>query len=174
MDSTESTPPTAEQIAAAQESATALVASSVADLVVLIEGADLLTLQYALAAEQAKGEAARKGALAALEAAVDGHPENAASAAAAADAPAVEPAPVIEEPQPEPEPAPAEPEAPAEEPDADLDLAPASAPEGFFPMHHPDGGSCDAYETDADGYLLVPYADAGVMQSHGFAVVTAE
>ncbi len=84
------TTPTPEQIAAAQESADALVASSVADLVVLIEGADLLTLQLALAAEQAKGDGARKGAVAALQAAIDGHPETAAADAAAADAP-VEP-----------------------------------------------------------------------------------
>jgi|GEM_PF-3457280 len=73
--------PTDEQIAAARSSADALVASSVADLVVLIEGVDLLTLRFALEAEQAKGEAARKGAIAALQSAIDGHPELSAQAA---------------------------------------------------------------------------------------------
>lgn len=78
--------PTPEQTAAAQESANALVASSVSEMVVLIEGTDLLTLKLALEAEQAKGANARKGAVAALQSAIDGHPELSASAAAAADA----------------------------------------------------------------------------------------
>lgn len=85
MTDTTITAPSDEQIAAARSSADDLVASSVADLVVLIEGADLLTLRFALEAEQAKGVAARKGAVAALEAAIGGHPELAAQAAAEVD-----------------------------------------------------------------------------------------
>jgi hypothetical protein len=86
-----SSAPTDEQIAAARSSADSLVASSVADLVVLIEGVDLLTLRFALDAEWAKGEAARKGAIAALQSAIDGHPELSAQAAAAANADNAEP-----------------------------------------------------------------------------------
>lgn len=84
--------PTAEQTAAAQDSANSLIASSVAEMVVLIEGTDLLTLKLALQAEQAKGASARKGAVAALQTAIDGHPELSASAAAAADADVAAPA----------------------------------------------------------------------------------
>lgn len=76
--------PTAEQIAAARTDAEAIVASSVADLITLIAGANLLTLAVALDIEKAKGDAARKGAVAALESAINGHPELAASAVAAA------------------------------------------------------------------------------------------
>lgn len=42
---------------------------------------------------------------------------------------------------------------------------------GLIRMRHPDNGSCDLYDTDADGNLLVPVADAGSMIEHGFAVV---
>lgn len=85
--------PTPEQTAAAQESANALVASSVNEMVVLIDGTDMLTLKLALETEQAKGAKARKGAVAALQSAIDGHPELSASAAAAAEAPGASVAP---------------------------------------------------------------------------------
>lgn len=74
---------TPEQI---QADAASLVAMSVADLVAHLETVDLETLKAALEAEQGKGDAARKGALAALSAAIEGHPEQAADAAAAAEA----------------------------------------------------------------------------------------
>jgi hypothetical protein len=44
---------------------------------------------------------------------------------------------------------------------------------GLIAMAHPDGGTCDAYETDADGNLLVPASDAASMIEHGF-VLAAE
>lgn len=70
----------------AQDDATTLVAMSVSDLAGHIEGLDLDTLNAALELEQAKGEAARKGAIAALTAAIEGHPEQALAAALAAEA----------------------------------------------------------------------------------------
>ncbi|HEX7854453.1 MAG TPA: hypothetical protein VF503_12230 [Sphingobium sp.] len=75
--------------------ATALVAMTLADLAIHLDGVDLPTLQAALAAEQAKGDAARRGAVAALTAAIDGHPELAA--AAAADAEKSDQAPVTDD-----------------------------------------------------------------------------
>ncbi len=66
-----------------QADAAALVAMTVADLAAHLDGVDLDTLNAALAAEQAGPN--RKGAIAALQAAIDGHPENAAAAAAAAE-----------------------------------------------------------------------------------------
>jgi len=62
-----------------QTEAAALAAMSVADLVAHIELADLDTLKDALALERAGAN--REGAVAALTAAIDGHPELAASAA---------------------------------------------------------------------------------------------
>lgn len=67
-----------------QADAAALVAMSVADIVQHFDGVDLETLKAALDAEQVG--AARKGAIAALNAAISGHPEQAAAAALAADA----------------------------------------------------------------------------------------
>lgn len=67
-----------------QADAAALVAMTVADLAAHLDGVDLDTLNAALAQEQAGPN--RKGAIAALEAAISGHPENASAAAAAADA----------------------------------------------------------------------------------------
>lgn len=107
-----------------QADAEALVAMTVADLAAHLDTVDLDTLKAALAAEQAKGDGARRGALAALNAAIDGHPEQAEAAAEAAesedgtadDAPASEPAPAAADGAIE---AAAEPEAPvvaAEEP----------------------------------------------------------
>lgn len=66
-----------------QADAAAIVAMNVADLAAHLDGVDLDTLKAALAAEQAG--AARKGAIAALNTAIDGHPEQAAAAAAAAE-----------------------------------------------------------------------------------------
>lgn len=66
--------------------AAALVAMTIADLTTHLDGVDLPTLQAALAAEQAKGDATRVGAVAALNAAIAGHPETAAADAAAAEA----------------------------------------------------------------------------------------
>lgn len=67
-----------------QADAAALVAMTVADLAAHLDGVDLDTLNAALAQEQAGPN--RKGAIAALEAAISGHPENAEAAAAAAEA----------------------------------------------------------------------------------------
>lgn len=69
----------------AADDAAVLVAMSVTDLANHLDGVDLETLNTALAAEQAKGDGARKGAIAALEAAIGGHPEQSAQAAAAAN-----------------------------------------------------------------------------------------
>ena len=146
----ETTAPSEEQVAAAQEAATAIVASSVADLVVLIDGADLLTLRLALEAELAKGETARKGAIAALEAAIDGHPELAASAAAGAEAEGEAAAQTAAEVEPLPDP-------------ATITVA----------MSHPDGGTCDAYPAGADGTIEVPLTDVPLMREHGFEMVAA-
>lgn len=70
--------------------AATLVAMNVADMSASLEGIDLATLKLAFDAETAKGDAARKGALAALQSAIDGHPEMAAEAAAQADSPLAE------------------------------------------------------------------------------------
>lgn len=40
-----------------------------------------------------------------------------------------------------------------------------------IPMTHPEGGTCDAYEVDEDGNILVPVAEAGLMIEHGFVPV---
>ncbi|MDK4804935.1 MAG: hypothetical protein OC190_00130 [Novosphingobium aromaticivorans] len=66
-----------------QADAAALVAMPVALLAAHLDGVDLDTLNAALEAEQAGPN--RKGAIAALQAAIDGHPENAAAAADAAE-----------------------------------------------------------------------------------------
>ncbi|GHH09344.1 hypothetical protein GCM10008023_05910 [Sphingomonas glacialis] len=152
--------------AAAQEAATALVASSVADLVVLIEGADLLTLTLALQAEQAREGGGRKDAIAALEAAIDGHPELAASAAA--DAEAVPPADttppvelVIDAAHREI----------ADEAAATIDDA--ALAEQTVAMVHPDGGTCDLYPLNAEGQIVVPLGDVPLMREHGFRMVIA-
>jgi hypothetical protein len=66
-----------------QADAAALVAMTVAELAAHLDGVDLDTLNAALALEEAGPN--RKGAIAALDAAICGHPENAAAAAAAAE-----------------------------------------------------------------------------------------
>lgn len=137
-----------------QADAAALVAMTVADLVAHIDGVDLPTLTAALSLEQAG--AARKGALAALEEAVAGHPESAAAAAEAADDEATPQDPA------EPSEQPGEPE-PHEQPAIDL-------ADAVIPMTHPDGGTCDRYEHDENGNILVPAIDAADMLGHGFVV----
>lgn len=69
----------------AQDDAATLVAMNVADLAGHLDGLDLDTLNAALALENAREGGPRKGAVAALTAAVEGHPELAASAALAAE-----------------------------------------------------------------------------------------
>ena len=41
----------------------------------------------------------------------------------------------------------------------------------LIPMTHPDNGTCDRYETNADGAILVPATEADAMFGHGFVVV---
>lgn len=71
-------------MSAADDAAT-LVAMNVADLAAHLDGVDLDALTAALALENARDGGPRKGALAALQAAIDGHPETAAADAAAAE-----------------------------------------------------------------------------------------
>lgn len=184
-----------------QADATALVAMTVADLAEHLDGVDLPTLEAALTAEKLGFN--RKGALAALEAAIAGHPEAAASAAEAAEAaPSEEQAaerstqppdaapeapavgqtgaenaeadatesPVPEAPAEDAEPAPED--APAEEGDEAVLSGPAAPwTATHFLMTHPDGGTCDAFETDeATGALLVPIGREGELFPHGFVV----
>lgn len=73
-------------MSAADDAAT-LVAMNVADLAAHLDGVDIDALNAALALEIARDGGPRKGALAALQAAIDGHPETAAADAAAAEAP---------------------------------------------------------------------------------------
>lgn len=87
------------------------------------------------------------------------------SKAAAAETPDVDPQ-VNEAPA---ETTPAKTEAPVE-PEG-VDIAQINA-ETFVQMIHPDGGTCDLYETNAQGHLLVPVLEIADMVSHGFAVVT--
>lgn len=68
-----------------QADAAELVALTVAELAAHLDGVDLATLLAAKELEQA-APSPRKGALAALDAAIEGHPEAAASAAEAAEA----------------------------------------------------------------------------------------
>lgn len=72
-------------MSAADDAAT-LVAMNVADLAAHLDGVDIDALTAALALENARDGGPRKGALAALQAAIDGHPETAAADAAAAEA----------------------------------------------------------------------------------------
>lgn len=44
----------------------------------------------------------------------------------------------------------------------------------LIPMAHPDGGTCDRYELDAAGNILVPADDVGAMIEHGFVPVPTE
>ena len=44
------------------------------------------------------------------------------------------------------------------------------AHEDLIPMHHPDGGECDAYPHDKAGNILVPARHAAAMFAHGFQV----
>lgn len=100
-----------------QADAAALVAMTVADLAQHLDGVDLATLLAAKELEQAS-PSPRKGALAALDAAIEGHPEAAAAAAEAADTAPVE-QPVEDTPDEDPAPTPAEQpeqEAPAADP----------------------------------------------------------
>jgi hypothetical protein len=39
-------------------------------------------------------------------------------------------------------------------------------------MAHPEGGTSDAFETDAKGNILVPHDQVEALLSHGFLVVT--
>jgi hypothetical protein len=119
--------------------AAALVAMNVADLAAHLDGVDLATLQAALAAETAKGDAARKGAIAALNAAIDGHPENSGQAALDAE-------------------------------DLTDDHRLDALNSTLIPMTHPDGGTCDRYEKNADGDILVPAIEAAAMFDHGFKI----
>lgn len=152
-----------------QADAAALVAMTVADLAGHLDGVDLATLQAAKELEQA-APSPRKGALAALEAAIEGHPELAQTAAENAEADATEsPAP----------------DAPAEDAEtAPEDVAPESGDEAVlsgpeapwaathFLMSHPDGGTSDAFATDeATGALLVPIGREGELFPHGFVVI---
>ena len=57
----------------------------------------------------------------------------------------------------------AEADTPEVAPDLDLGVY-------LVPMSHPDGGTCDLYETDDAGRILVPVLEVGVMQDHGFFV----
>jgi hypothetical protein len=76
----------------AQDDAATLVSMSVAELAAHLDGMDVETLTAALAVENAREGGPRKGALAALNDALAGHPENAVTDAASAgdleDAPA--------------------------------------------------------------------------------------
>lgn len=40
-------------------------------------------------------------------------------------------------------------------------------------MVHPDNGTCDLYEVNEEGHLLVPATEVGAMQDHGFVTVVA-
>lgn len=115
-----------------QADATALVAMTVADLAQHLDGVDLATLLAAKELEQA-APSPRKGALAALDAAIEGHPELSASAAEAADAADAAPStPVADAPmQDAPVEQPAEPapvEAPAADPAPATDVPAADIP----------------------------------------------
>jgi hypothetical protein len=44
----------------------------------------------------------------------------------------------------------------------------------IVPMAHADGGTCDRYEQDEDGNILVPVEEISLMVEHGFAVVYAK
>lgn len=116
----------------------------------------------------------------------------AAPVAAPAQDPAAETPTVAAEPAAEPEQAPAD-EAPAAAPEEPAEAAAAPAADeqaeapaeenvvdGFIdgdtlvPMSHPDNGSCDAYETDKGGHLLVPAIEVPKMLSHGFTVAAGD
>lgn len=94
-----------------QADAAALVAMTVADLAQHLDGVDLATLLAAKELEKAATKP-RAGALAALDAAIEGHPELSASAAEAADAAGATPdTPVVDHPMQD---------APVEAPAADI------------------------------------------------------
>lgn len=173
-----------------QADAAELVAKTVADLAAHLDGVDLATLLAAKELEKAATKP-RAGALAALDAAIEGHPEAAASAAEAAEAApneeqapeqATQPAEVpADAPEPAESPAPdasaedAEPapdDSPAEEGDEAVLSGPAAPwTATHFLMTHPDGGTCDAFKTDeATGALLVPIGREGELFPHGFVV----
>lgn len=78
--------------------AATLVAMNVADLAAHLDGLDTDTLNAALELENAREGGARKGAIAALQAAIDGHPETAASAAETAEQPPADGAPLQDKP----------------------------------------------------------------------------
>jgi hypothetical protein len=96
---------------------------------------------------------------------------------------------VAEAEQPEQE-APVEPEADAEAPAAEVEGDVDAAAEevelvdGVDPaiaelnaclvaMVHPEGGTCDLYESDKDGNILVPATEVASMVEHGFTTVVA-
>ena len=141
--------------------AAALVAMNVADLAAHLDGVDLATLQAALASETAKGDAARKGAIAALNAAIDGHPENSGQAALDAEdltddqaITALAPSATV-----------SDGDSPAD------DQVITAIAQTLIPMTNPNGGTCDLYDTDASGNILVPADQAPAMFDHGFVVV---
>lgn len=61
----------------------------------------------------------------------------------------------------------------AEEIAGEVDPAIADLNAGLVAMTHPDGGTCDAYETDADGNMLVPASEIASMLDHGFITAVA-
>lgn len=87
-----------------------------------------------------------------------------------AEEPAIEAAPVVEAPEV------VEEAAEDDHADASVENVVDGLIDGDTPvaMSHPDGGTSDAYETDAHGNLLVPASDVPVMISHGFVVEAAE
>lgn len=52
----------------------------------------------------------------------------------------------------------------------DDDLEPLDLALSIVPMSHPDGGTCDRYDTDEAGNILVPALEAASMFEHGFVV----
>lgn len=44
---------------------------------------------------------------------------------------------------------------------------------GLVAMVHPNGGTCDAYEVNEDGHVLVPATEIAILLDHGFVTVVA-
>jgi hypothetical protein len=65
-------------------------------------------------------------------------------------------------------------EAPAEEAPAENIVDGFIDGDTLVPMSHPDNGSCDAYETDEAGRLLVPAIEVPGMLAHGFVVAAGD
>src|SRR5579875_2012054 len=140
------------QVSAATGVAAEVVALSIPELTGRLAGLDLLTLRCVLAAEKAKGDAARTGAIAAISAAIDAHPDQVAMLAAAASSAYEPPA--------------------ADDADDDPPVIAADVAADHVLMAADDRVT-DAYPVHEDtGHYLVPLADIATMQSHGFAVVS--